>query len=114
MGNEVWGAQADQGAEESRRDSHDRGQKARQGDDPGCQAGNPGCEERVGEHERREADLRGRAPGKSNTYDKIEKSTMAYIRGKYKFTEAADKLLRKMVSKAGGKQAARTKKKAMK
>merc|ERR1711948_15118 len=45
-------------------------------------------------------------PGKSNTYDKIEKTTMAYIRGKYKFTEAADKLLRKMVGKAGAKQAA--------
>merc|ERR1712113_736738 len=33
-------------------------------------------------------------PGKSNTYDKIEKATMAYIRKKYKFTDAADKLLR--------------------
>merc|ERR1712187_342475 len=54
-------------------------------------------------------------PGKSNTYDKIEKSTMAYIRGKYKFTEAADKLLRKLVGKAGAAQAKRTKaKKAVK
>merc|ERR1712048_239540 len=54
-------------------------------------------------------------PGRSNTYDKIEKATMAYIRGKYKFTEAADKLLRALIAKAGAAQAKRTKaKKAMK
>merc|ERR1719326_651372 len=53
-------------------------------------------------------------PGGNATYDKIEKATMAYIRSKYKFTEAADKLLRKLVSKAAAKQAVRTKKKAMK
>merc|ERR1711920_81613 len=44
-----------------------------------------------------------------STYDKIEKGTMAYIRKKYKFTAAADALLRKMVVKAGGAQAKRTK-----
>merc|ERR1712046_507381 len=50
-------------------------------------------------------------PGSSNTYDAIEKKTMAYIRSnpKYKFTDAADKLLRSMVAKAAGKQAKRTK-----
>merc|ERR1719324_355608 len=53
-------------------------------------------------------------PGGNATYDKLEKATMAYIRGKYKFTEAANKLLRKLVSKAGAKQAVRTKKKAKK
>ena len=42
-------------------------------------------------------------------YDKTEKETMAFIRGKYKFTEAADKALRGMVAKAGGAQAKRTK-----
>merc|ERR1711920_1011310 len=46
--------------------------------------------------------------GRSN-YDKIEKATMVYIRKKYKFTEAADALLRKMVAKAGGAQGKRTK-----
>merc|ERR1712083_1101792 len=46
--------------------------------------------------------------GRSN-YDKIEKATMAYIRKKYKFTGAADALLRKMVAKAGGAQGKRTK-----
>merc|ERR1719473_2164897 len=46
-------------------------------------------------------------PDGNSTYDKIEKATMAYIRGKYKFTEAANKLLRKLVSKAGAKQAVR-------
>merc|ERR1712190_687834 len=46
--------------------------------------------------------------GRSN-YDKIEKATMAYIRKKYKFTAAADALLRKMVAKAGGAQSKRTK-----
>merc|ERR1719476_232170 len=35
----------------------------------------------------------------NSSYDKIEKATMAYIRGKYKFTEAADKLLRKLVGR---------------
>merc|ERR1719517_62667 len=44
-----------------------------------------------------------------SSYDKIEKATMAYIRKKNKFTEAADALLRKMVSKAGGAQGKRTK-----
>merc|ERR1711870_72763 len=42
--------------------------------------------------------------GRSN-YDKVEKATMAYIRGKYKFTAAADALLRKLVAKAGAAQA---------
>merc|ERR1712113_441848 len=44
-----------------------------------------------------------------SSYDAIEKRTMAYIRSKYKFTEAADKLLRDMVKKAAGAQAKRTK-----
>merc|ERR1712039_910305 len=53
----------------------------------------------------------------NSSYDKIEKATMAYIRtcGKYKFTEAADKLLRKLIGTAGAAQGKRTKaKKAMK
>merc|ERR1712151_1472888 len=41
--------------------------------------------------------------GRSN-YDKIEKATMAYIRKKYKFTAAADTLLRKLVGKAAAAQ----------
>merc|ERR1712151_796060 len=49
-----------------------------------------------------------------SSYDKIEKATMAYIRKKYKFTEAADALLRKMVAKAGGAQGKRTKAKKAK
>merc|ERR1719492_433775 len=53
-------------------------------------------------------------PTGNSTYDKVEKATMAYIRGKYKFTDAADALFRKLVAKAAAKQAARTKKKAMK
>merc|ERR1719336_3531586 len=53
-------------------------------------------------------------PAGNSTYDKVEKATMAYIRGKYKFTDAADALFRKLVAKAAAKQAARTKKKAMK
>merc|ERR1719408_1131143 len=48
-------------------------------------------------------------PGTSNTYDAIEKRTMAYIRKNYKFTPEADALLRSMVAKAAGKQAKRTK-----
>merc|ERR1712066_992855 len=44
-----------------------------------------------------------------SSYDKIEKATMAYIRKKYKFTAAADTLLRKLVGKAGGAQSKRTK-----
>merc|ERR1719218_42208 len=48
-------------------------------------------------------------PGTSNTYDAIEKRTMAYIRKNYKFTPEADKLLRSMVAKAAGKRAKRTK-----
>merc|ERR1711972_1146405 len=44
-----------------------------------------------------------------SSYDAIEKETMAYIRKKYKFTEAADKLLRSLVSKAAAAQAKRTK-----
>merc|ERR1719456_1344938 len=44
-----------------------------------------------------------------SSYDALEKNTMAYIRSKYKFTDAADKLLRKMVAKAGGAQSKRTK-----
>merc|ERR1719355_210959 len=42
-------------------------------------------------------------PAGHSTYDALEKATMKYIRSKYKFTDAADKLLRKMVSKAAGK-----------
>merc|ERR1719264_1678040 len=44
-----------------------------------------------------------------SSYDQMEKKTMAYIRSKYKFTEAADKLLRSLVSKAGAAQGKRTK-----
>merc|ERR1711988_1537272 len=44
-----------------------------------------------------------------SSYDKLEKKTMAYIRSQYKFTPAANKLLRKLVSKAAGAQAKRTK-----
>merc|ERR1719399_53080 len=44
-----------------------------------------------------------------SSYDALEKRTMAYIRSKYKFTDAADKLLRKVVAKAGSAQAKRTK-----
>merc|ERR1740121_2104168 len=55
-------------------------------------------------------DLTGRS-----TYDKIEKATMAYIRKNGKFTDAAKKVLAKLIAKAAGKQAVRTKaKKAMK
>merc|ERR1711998_227123 len=56
-------------------------------------------------------------PGSSNTYDAIEKKTMAYIRKTmgHKFTPQADALLRSLVAKAAGAQAKRTKaKKAMK
>merc|ERR1712113_317939 len=49
-----------------------------------------------------------------SSYDKVEKATMAYIRGKYTFTEAANKLLRKLVSKAAGAQERRTKAKKAK
>merc|ERR1711957_847284 len=44
-----------------------------------------------------------------SSYDAVEKKTMAYIRGKYKFTDAANRLLRKMVAKAAGAQSKRTK-----
>merc|ERR1712183_1116066 len=44
-----------------------------------------------------------------SSYDAMEKKTMAYIRSKYKFTEAADKLLRSLVSKAAAAQGKRTK-----
>merc|ERR1711862_957731 len=54
-------------------------------------------------------------PGGNATYDKIEKATMHYIRKKYKFTEAADKLLRSLFAKAGARQGVVKKaKKAMK
>merc|ERR1711862_705424 len=49
-------------------------------------------------------DLTGRS-----TYDKLEKSTMAYIRKTGNFTDAAKKELAKLIAKAAGKQAARTK-----
>merc|ERR1711953_632886 len=51
-----------------------------------------------------------------SSYDKIEKATMAYIRGnpKFKFTDAANELLRKMVAKAAGAQGKRTKAKKAK
>merc|ERR1712176_1262044 len=41
-----------------------------------------------------------------SSYDKIEKATMAYIRGnpKFKFTDAANKLLRKMVPRESGRK----------
>merc|ERR1712032_1437356 len=48
-------------------------------------------------------DLTGRS-----TYDKLEKSTMAYIRKTGNFTDAAKKELAKLIAKAAGKQAART------
>merc|ERR1712232_870576 len=44
-----------------------------------------------------------------SSYDKVEKETTAYIRKNYKFTEAADDLLRKMFAEAGAAQAKRTK-----
>merc|ERR1740138_2059613 len=44
-----------------------------------------------------------------SSYDTIEKNTMAYIRKKGKFTDAAKKVLAKLIAKAAGKQAARTK-----
>ena len=46
--------------------------------------------------------------GKS-TYDRMEKATMAYIRKKYKFTDAADAYLRSLVAKAAAAQGKRTK-----
>merc|ERR1719220_2127443 len=46
--------------------------------------------------------------GQSN-YDAIEKKTMAFIRKTYKFTPEAKALLAKMIAKAGGAQAKRTK-----
>ena len=49
-----------------------------------------------------------------SSYDKLEKSTMAYIRAKFKFTDAADKKLRAGIAKLAAKQAVHTKKKAMK
>merc|ERR1719436_682376 len=49
-------------------------------------------------------DLTGRS-----TYDPIEKKTMAYIRKEGKFTDAAKKVLAKLIAKGAGKQAARTK-----
>merc|ERR1719198_2270185 len=49
-------------------------------------------------------DLTGRS-----SYDKVEKSTMAYIRKTGKFTDAAKKTLAKLIASAAGKQAARTK-----
>merc|ERR1712187_949620 len=54
-------------------------------------------------------DLTGRS-----TYDKLEKSTMAYIRKTGKFTDAAKKTLAKLIAKGAGKQAARTKAKKAK
>merc|ERR1712039_219531 len=48
-----------------------------------------------------------------STYDRVEKATMAYIRSKYTFTDAANALLRKLVAKAGAAQAKRTKAKAV-
>merc|ERR1719453_121190 len=47
--------------------------------------------------------------GGQSSYDAVEKRTMAYIRKAYKFTPQADKLLRKLVAKAGGAQGKRTK-----
>merc|ERR1712190_647527 len=44
-----------------------------------------------------------------STYDKMEKSTMAFIRSKYKFTDAGDKHLRTLIAKAATAQAKRTK-----
>merc|ERR1719150_564353 len=45
----------------------------------------------------------------NSTYDKLEKATMAYIRKKYKFTDAADAYLRSLVAKAAAAQGKRTK-----
>jgi len=44
-----------------------------------------------------------------DSYDKLEKETMAYIRKNFKFTDAADKLTRATMAKLGAKQAKRTK-----
>merc|ERR1712217_42505 len=61
-------------------------------------------------------DKKGKDKAKGNaTYDKREKSSLAYIRKKSKMTAKADKLLRKFIRHEGGQQAAATKKrKAMK
>merc|ERR1711920_324076 len=54
------------------------------------------------------------ADGRSS-YDAIEKTTMAFIRQKYKFTKAGDKAMRRFIAFQAAKQASRTKaKKAMK
>jgi len=50
----------------------------------------------------------------NSTYDKMEKATMAYIRKKYKFTDAADAYLRSLVAKAAAAQGKRTKAKKAK
>jgi len=47
--------------------------------------------------------------GGRSTYSTVEKATMAYIRKKYKFTDAANKQLRHGIAVLAGKQSARTK-----
>merc|ERR1712048_459043 len=44
-----------------------------------------------------------------DSYDKLEKDTMAYIRKTFKFSAAADKLTRSTLAKLGAKQAKQTK-----
>merc|ERR1719428_2836532 len=44
-----------------------------------------------------------------DSYDAMEKATMAYVRKNFKFTAAADKLLRGSIAKLGAKQATATK-----
>merc|ERR1719326_346554 len=51
--------------------------------------------------------LKAARPSGTNrdSYDKMEKATMAYVRKHFKFTGAADKLLRHSIAKLGAKQA---------
>ena len=44
-----------------------------------------------------------------DSYDATEKATMAYVRKNFKFTSAADKLLRGSIAKLAAKQAKATK-----
>merc|ERR1719216_225562 len=44
-----------------------------------------------------------------DSYDKLEKATMAYVRKNFKFTDAADKLLRTSIAKLAAKQGKATK-----
>merc|ERR1712166_558000 len=55
--------------------------------------------------------LKAARPSGTNkdSYDAMEKATMAYIRKNFKFTGAADKLLRSSIAKLGAKQGKATK-----